>query len=141
MDRLQVRHHEVRQGDLGQIDRVLARHDAAALVLGQGTRAIAFAVVEAFDLLQRRAVQHRQGADDQGASVLTPAHEGRQAAACAQHLVDALGDGAAVARTGIAVLLAPGLEHGVGGLAALGNAVDDGGGGGQTGGWGQIRLG
>lgn len=117
------------------------RRDAATLMLGQGARAIAFAVIEAFDLLQRLAVQQRQGADHQGAPVLTSAHEGRQTAARAQHLIDALGDGAAVARTGVAVLLAPGLEHGVGGLAALGDAVEDGGGGGQAGGWGQIRLG
>ncbi|MNI45393.1 hypothetical protein D3C73_998160 [compost metagenome] len=140
VDRLQVRRHEVRQGDLGQVRRVVARRQAAALMLGQRPRAVAFAGVQRLDRLERQAVQHGQGADDQGAPVLSPAHEGRQAAARAQHLIDALGDGAAVARTGIAVLLAPGLEHGVRGLAALRDAVEDGGGGGQAGGWGQCEL-
>ncbi len=55
-------------------------------------------------------------------------------------LVDLIGDGAAVLGAGVAVLGPPGLQDGLGRLAALGDAVEDGGGGGEAGGWGQIEL-
>ncbi len=138
IDLLEVGHHKL--GDAGGNPArqfAIGGGDAAALLLGQRSRAIAVASVQGLDLFQRQVVQRVQAADDQCAAILAAPHDPAQAATGAQHLIDAVGDGAAIFRSGIAVLLTPCLQHDLGGLAALRDGVEDGGGGGETGGWGQ----
>ena len=95
--RLQVLDHKGRQvgGDSGPV--TLPRRDPGPLLFRQWAGAIALTRVQRLDLFQRQLVQEGQRADHQCPAVLTSTHGGNQPAAGAKHLIDALGDGAAVA--------------------------------------------
>ena len=137
-DLLEVFDHKFRKASshpTGQF--ALDRGDAAAFLLGQRTRAIAVARVQGFDFFQRQVVQRMQAADHQSAAIFTATHDPAQTGAGADDLIDAVGNGATVLGTGIAVGGAPSLHHHLGGLAALRDGIEDGCGGGETGGWGQ----
>ena len=109
---------------------------AGGFGLAELGRGIAFAAIEGVDLVEVEAIQHMQGADDQGAAG-RGVHQMAQALTGAQDLIDLVGDGAAVFRAGVAVGTAPVLEHGFGRRAAVGQLVQHFGGGLQSGGRGQ----
>ncbi len=137
IDALQALANEGRQSRLQPL-RCIARggRQAGGFGLGELWRGITFAAIQRIDLIEVEAVQHMQGADDQGAAG-RGVHQVSQTLTGAHHLVDLVGDGAAVFRAGITVGAAPVLEHGFRGGATAGDLVQHFGGGLQSGGRGQ----